>query len=171
MGILAFLTASRLKGELTRQRDEIARLHQMLDVEVAQKQETEKQYAEQQQHIQQKTDDQLQKIEALSAECRQLKLQLAEDRKKIQAEAENKVKEMDIRLATLRQELEDKHNHHAKVNQQNATLVEKSNQLDARLSEMATSLQQSENRIQELIEEKKKLEIDLQKIMGNLTRW
>jgi chromosome segregation ATPase len=171
MGILAFLTASRLKGELTRQRDEIARLHQMLDMEVAQKQETEKQYAEQQQHIQQKTDDQLQKIEALSAERRQLKLRLAEDRKKIQAEAENKVKEMDIRLATLRQELEDKHNHHAKVNQQNATLVEKSNQLDARLSEMATSLQQSENRIQELIEEKKKLEIDLQKIMGNLTRW
>ena len=77
MGILAFLTASRLKGELTRQRDEIARLHQMLDVEVAQKQETEKQYAEQQQHIQQKTDDQLQKIEALSAERRQLKLRLA----------------------------------------------------------------------------------------------
>ena len=39
MGILAFLTASRLKTELTRQRDEIARMHQMLDLEVAQRQE------------------------------------------------------------------------------------------------------------------------------------
>ena len=35
MGILSFLTASRLKAELTRQRDEIARMHQMLDLEVA----------------------------------------------------------------------------------------------------------------------------------------
>ena len=50
MGILAFLTASRLKVELTRQRDEIARLHQMLDMEVALKQEAEKQ-AEAQQRL------------------------------------------------------------------------------------------------------------------------
>jgi hypothetical protein len=52
MGILAFLTASRLKAELTRQRDETARLHQMLDMEVAQKKEVEKRFDEQQKQIQ-----------------------------------------------------------------------------------------------------------------------
>ncbi|HCV23170.1 MAG TPA: hypothetical protein DGN59_06905, partial [Candidatus Latescibacteria bacterium] len=47
MGIFAFLTSSRLKAELTRQRDEIARLHQMLDMEVSQRQEAERQTEEQ----------------------------------------------------------------------------------------------------------------------------
>ena len=42
MGIFAFLTTSRLKTELTRQRDEIARLHQSLDLETTQKLEAEK---------------------------------------------------------------------------------------------------------------------------------
>ncbi|MBT6148294.1 MAG: hypothetical protein HOH74_22870, partial [Gemmatimonadetes bacterium] len=47
MGILAFLTSSRLKAELTRQRDEIARMHQMLDMEVSQRQEAENKTEEQ----------------------------------------------------------------------------------------------------------------------------
>lgn len=89
MGLFAFLTASRLKAELTRQRDEIARLHQSYDLEVAQKQEADKQ----------------------------------------------------------------------------ARLLEK------RLNELASSLQQSENRIKELEGEKQSLEADLNKIMGNLNRW
>ena len=46
MGIFAFLNASRLKGEIIRQRDEIARLHQILDAEANQKKEAEKQVAD-----------------------------------------------------------------------------------------------------------------------------
>ncbi|HIG53765.1 MAG TPA: hypothetical protein EYG11_17190 [Candidatus Latescibacteria bacterium] len=189
MGILAFLTASRLKAELTRQRDEIARLHQMLDVELSQKQEMEKQFAEQQQQIQQQNADQQQQIKSLTEEQKLLKVKQAEqsehaqekrkrlkaeldvDRQKIQTDAEGKVNEMNIRLSTLRQELDDKQDQRAEITEKNTNLAKKSSQLDAHLNEMAAALQQSEDRINQLVEEKKQLEVDLQKIMGNLTRW
>ena len=38
-------------------------------------------------------------------------------------------------------------------------------------NEMATSVQSSEERIRELEDEKQELQKDLDKIMGNLTRW
>ena len=41
----------------------------------------------------------------------------------------------------------------------------------ARDNEMATSVQSSEERIRELEDEKQELQKDLDKIMGNLTRW
>ena len=41
-GCFSFLTASKLKAEITRQRDEIARLHQTHDAEIALKQQAEK---------------------------------------------------------------------------------------------------------------------------------
>ena len=178
MSILAFLTASRFKTELTRQRDEIARLHQMLDMEVAQKQEAEKQFADQQQQIQTLTEKRQQFKTQLAdrdaqaqIERKKLKDQLATERDKTQAKADGKLHEMNIRLSTLGQELDERQNQRAEVTEQNAKLAERAGQLNERLNEMAASLQQGEERIKDLEEEKIQLEVDLQKIMGNLTRW
>jgi chromosome segregation ATPase len=189
MGILAFLTASRLKAELTRQRDEIARLHQMLDMEFVQKQEAEKQIEEHQRQVQslseerRKLKDQLKEIETKSVEDKkQLKSQLEQDRKRFKEEAANKIgeteaqlaktrKEAETQITTLRKELEEKQKQRYESSEQNATLAEKVKGLETRLQEQTDLLQKSEARIEQLQSEKSTLEIDLKKIMGNLTRW
>jgi chromosome segregation ATPase len=55
--------------------------------------------------------------------------------------------------------------------EQNAVLAEKLAELEQRLAEQADESQANEMRINQLESEKKTLEIDLNKIMGNLTRW
>lgn len=178
MGILSFLTASRLKAELTRQRDEIARLHQMLDVETTQKQDAEKLAA-----------DHSRRIEAVTAECERQKEQQAlrekacqeeksgllkkwdSERQKLKAAGTKQVEEMETRLADLRKELDEKQRQRAETTEQNAKLAEKVAQLETQLSQAASDSRENETRIQELEEKNKSLETDLNKIMGNLNRW
>jgi chromosome segregation ATPase len=149
MGIFAFLTASRLKIELTRQRDDIARLHQWLDLETTQKLEAEK-----------------------TAETQtKLKEDLDAQRQKIQQEAEQQVHDMEVRLSTLHQEIDGKQRQRSEATEQNARLAEQTAQLETRVKELSAALNQSEDRIGELENEKTVLQTDLDKIMGNLTRW
>jgi chromosome segregation ATPase len=84
MGLLAFLGASRLKTELTRQRDEIARLHQMLDMEVVQRQDLEKHSRE---------NDR--KVRELDQECQGLKEKLKNREKSTQEERATLKKEVE----------------------------------------------------------------------------
>jgi len=178
MGILSFLTASRLKAELTRQRDEIARLHQMLDVETTQKQDAEKLAAEN-----------AKKIEAVTAECERQKEQQAlhekacqdekralvkkwdSERQELKTAGIKQVEEMESRLADLRRELDEKQRQRAETTEQNAVLAEKVAQLETQLGQAASDSRENEARIKELEEKDKALETDLNKIMGNLNRW
>ena len=132
MGILSFLTASRLKAELTRQRDEIARLHQMLDVETTQKQDAEKLAAEN-----------AKKIEAVTAECERQKEQQAlhekacqdekralvkkwdSERQELKTAGIKQVEEMESRLADLRRELDEKQRQRGETPEQNAVRAER----------------------------------------------
>lgn len=178
MGIFAFLTASRLKGEVTRQRDEIARLHQMLDSEAHQKQDAEKQLTDCTQQNQKLAEELGQLEERLRTQEKgsqegkaALRQRCEEECKKIQESSDGKLREMDARLAVLRQELEDKQRQRTEATQQNIKLAEKVTKLEARLGEITASLQQSETEIQQLEGQKRSLESDLKKIMGNLNRW
>jgi chromosome segregation ATPase len=178
MGILSFLTASRLKAELTRQRDEIARLHQMLDVETTQKQDAEKLAAES-----------TKKIAAVTAKCERQKEQQAlhektcqeeksallkkwdSERKKLKTAGAQQLEEMETRLTDLRRELDEKQRQRAETTEQNAKLAEKVAQLETQLIEAASASRENETRIKELEEKNKAMETDLNKIMGNLNRW
>jgi chromosome segregation ATPase len=178
MGLLAFLTSSQLKAELTRQRDEIARIHQILDMEVSQRQEAERQTKEQTQQMQDmesKTStlaQQLQEKEkALQQEQQRLQKQMEEEGRRLQDEAERKIRDTEVRITTLRQELDEKQRQRADVTDKNSKLAEKSAQLEQRLNEMATAVQQGGNRVRALEGEKQELQKDLDKIMGNLTKW
>lgn len=178
MGILAFLTSSRLKAELTRQRDEIARMHQMLDMEVAQRQEAER-LAEEQTKLSRDLEEQSQKLREdlqargrlLEEERADLRAQIEEEREVLQQEAEKKIHETEIRIATLRQELDDKQRQRTEVTEQNARLAQTTSQFEQRLNEMAGSVEACEQRIRDLENEKRELQQDLDKIMGDLTRW
>lgn len=161
MGILSFLTASRLKAELTRQRDEIARLHQMLDVETTQKQDAEKLAAENSK-----------KMEAATAECGRQKEQQAlhekayqkeksalvkkwdSERQELKTAGTQQLEEMETRLADLRRELDEKQRQRAETTEQNAVLAEKVAQLETQLSEAASAAKKNETRIEELEEKK-----------------
>jgi len=178
MGILSFLTASRLKAELTRQRDEIARLHQMLDVETTQKQEAEKLAAASTKQIDGKTAEceKLKKQQALrEKDCQKEKSKLLKkwdsERQDLKEASAQQLEEMEKRLADLRRELDEKQRQRAEVTEQNAKLAEKVAQLETQLNEAAAASSDSETRIKELEEKNKALEIDLNKIMGNLNRW
>jgi chromosome segregation ATPase len=178
MGLLSFLTSSRLKAELTRQRDEIARMHQMLDIEVAQRQEAEKQGASQLLHLR-SLEEEAESLRSsldddkasLDREREALQKQIAEERKKLQADAEDRVRDTDVLIATLRQELDEKQRQRTEVTEQNAKLAECYTQLEKRPNEMAASVQGCEESMRNLEEEKRELQKDLDKIMGNLTRW
>jgi predicted nuclease with TOPRIM domain len=76
-----------------------------------------------------------------------------------------------VRITTLRQELDEKQRQRADVTDKNSKLAEKSAQLEQRLNEMATAVQQGGNRVRALEGEKQELQKDLDKIMGNLTKW
>ena len=102
MGIFAFLTAGRLKTELTRQRDEIARLHQMLDIEVAVKQEAEKEVhtsSQEREAVEQKlaaVHDELKAQERkLQEEQNRIQQELDQERKKVQEEADKTIHDME----------------------------------------------------------------------------
>ena len=107
MGILSFLTASRLKAEVTRQRDEIARMHQMLDLEVSQRQEAEKHVEEQikaaqdleknQQKLRAQLED---KERALIEHKAQIAKELEEERKRLQEEVDKQIHDTDIKIET-----------------------------------------------------------------------
>jgi chromosome segregation ATPase len=178
MGILSFLPASRLKAELTRQRDKIARMHQTLDVEVAQRQEAEK-LTEDQSATMRTLEQETERLRStldedkgkLESERQSLETKLEEERKRLHAKAETRIRGTDVRISTLRQELDEKQRQRTEVTEQNAKLAERSTQLEKRLSEIAVSVQASEERIRELDDEKGELQKDLDKIMGNLTRW
>ena len=81
-----------------------------------------------------------------------------------------RIRDTDVRIATLRQELDERQGQRTEVTEQNAKLAERSTQLEKRLNEMAAAVQSSEERIRELDEEKVELQKDLDKIMANLTR-
>ncbi|MCH7945544.1 MAG: hypothetical protein IIC73_05950 [Armatimonadetes bacterium] len=178
MGILAFLTSSRLKAELTRQRDEIARMNQMLDMEVAQRQEAEKQSEDQScrmQTLEEETDVLRSSFDtdktSLKKEAQTLKRQIDEERKRLQADTEARIRDTEVRIATLREEIDERQRQRTEVTEQNAKLAERSTQLEKRPNERAATLQSSEERIRGIDQEKGELQKDLDKIMGNLTRW
>ncbi len=115
MGILAFLTASRYKAELTRQRDEIARLHQLLDVETGGRQEAE-----------QRLDGALRGSQAATEECQQLREKLKNrektlhdertrlreqadaERQRLQEQTSKQIHEAEARAEKARSEAEEK---------------------------------------------------------------
>ncbi|MSR81921.1 MAG: hypothetical protein EXS58_03240 [Candidatus Latescibacteria bacterium] len=115
MGIFTFLTASRLRTEITRQRDEIARLHQLIDLEGAHRKEAEK-FSEERgrrnqelQHENRELQIQLKAQEATFHEkSAQLKEKLESESQRLREQTTTKERDMDVRVATLRQELEEK---------------------------------------------------------------
>jgi len=157
---------------------EIARLHQMIDLEGAHRKEAEK-YAEERarktQALEQENHDlkaQLKVQEAAFQEkTAQLRERLEAEIQKLREQLAAKEKETDIRVATLRQELDEKQRQRAETTEQNARLAEKVARLEKTIEEQAGALEQQQARIAELEEEKKRLQRDLNKIMGNLTRW
>ena len=178
MGVFAFLTASKLKIELNRQRDEIARLHHLQDTEVTNKLKAEQQaeeYAEKNQLLEEECSKLREELEArekaFQKERANLKKKFESESQKIQEEKEKGIHEMEIRLSTLRQELEDKQRQRSEATEQNARLAEKIAHLETTVAELTVSLERDGNRIRELEKEKTALEGDLNKIMGNLTRW
>lgn len=78
---------------------------------------------------------------------------------------------MEVRLSTLRQEIDEKQRQRSEATEQNARLAEQTAQLETRVKELSVALNQSEDRIGELENGKTVLQADLDKIMGNLTRW
>ena len=90
---------------------------------------------------------------------------------KVQEKAEKDLHDMDVRLSTLRQELDDKQRQRAEVTEQNSVLAEKSAQLETTVADLTKSLKGGEDQIRRLEEDKRGLQTDLDKIMGNLTKW
>ena len=84
MGILSFLTASNLKTEIGRQRDEIARLRRAIEQEIDYKLEAKSQ-------VQQEAE----KTDALSEQCQSLSRQLEETREEFAQKCRALQKELD----------------------------------------------------------------------------
>ena len=178
MGIFAFLTASRLKTEITRQRDEIARLHQLIDLEGAHRKEAEK-YSEERarkcQELEHENREFLVQLKAQEATFHERSTQLKE---KVEGEAQRlreqtaaKERDMDVRVATLRQELDERQRQRSEATEQSARLAERISQLEKTLEDLRQTLQDREARIGELGAENEKLKRDLTRIMGNLSKW
>ena len=138
MGILAFLTSSRLKAELTRPRDKIARMHQMFDMELAQRQEAEKKSGDQAQTLQTLTEE----TEVLRSSLDEGKTSLEKERQTLKQQIDEiaRIRNTDVRITTLRQELDQRQRQRTKVTEQNTKLAERSTQLDKRLNEMAAAV-------------------------------
>ncbi len=178
MGIFAFLTASRLRTEITRQRDEIARLHQLIDLEGAHRKEAEK-FSEERgrrnqdlEHENRELQIHLKAQEATFHEkSAQLKEKLDSESQRLREQTTAKERDMDVRVATLRQELEEKQRQRSEATEHSARLAEKISQLEKTLDELKTTLELRESRIAELEVETEKLKRDLTRIMGNLSKW
>ena len=82
-----------------------------------------------------------------------------------------KIRNTEVRSTTLRQELDEKQGRRADVTDKNSKLAEKSAHLAQRLSEMATAVQQGEIACVRWKARSNNLQKDLDKIMGNLTKW
>jgi chromosome segregation ATPase len=178
MGVLSFLTASKLKSEIVRQRDEIARMHQVKDAEAALKQEADNKLGDAEgksQALERANAERASRIKELERSLEKArensKKSLSEELKKVQEKSEKDLHDMDVRLATLRQELDDKQRQRAEVTEQNSVLAEKSSQLEATVAELTRSVKDGLDQIRLLEEDKHGLQTDLDKIMGNLTKW
>ncbi len=178
MGIFAFLTASRLKTEITRQRDEIARLHQLIDLEGAHRKEAEK-YSEERgrkaHELEQENRElqvQLKSQETASQErSTQLKDRFEAEAQRLREQTAAKERDMDVRVATLRQELDEKQRQRSEATEQSARLAERIAQLEKALEETRQTLGEREQHIVDLGAENEKLKRDLTRIMGNLSKW
>ncbi|MBM3279355.1 MAG: hypothetical protein FJY95_14945 [Candidatus Handelsmanbacteria bacterium] len=173
-----FLTASRYKTEITRQRDEIARLHQLLDLEGAHRKEAER-----------FSEERVRRSQELETENRELQIQLkaqevtfhergAQIKEKFEIEAQrlreqttSKERDVNLRVVNLRQELDEKQRLRAEATEHSARLAERISQLEQTLEEHRRTLQEREARIDELVAENEKLKRDLARIMGNLSKW
>jgi len=139
MGVFAFLTSSKLKAELIRQRDEIARLHQIQGAEIALKKEAQKlseEQAQKNQQLEKENHDIKAQNKTLEKDIQKeraiAKKKLDEELDKIQKKVDKEIHDMEVRLSTLRQELEEKQHQRAEATEQNAVLAEKVAQLEAR---------------------------------------
>jgi len=65
-----------------------------------------------------------------------------------------KIRDTEVRSTTLRQELDEKQGRRADVTDKNSKLAEKSAHLEQRLNEMATAVQQGEDRVRAVEGEK-----------------
>ena len=97
--------------------------------------------------------------------------QIEADSQKVQEKAAKERTEVEASLASVRRELEEKQRQRAEATEQNAKLAEKTAELESSLSELRSSLEVGERRIHELESEKQALKNDLDRIMGNLSRW
>jgi len=178
MGIFSFLNASSLKAEITRQRDDIARLHQQCSAEENQRKETQNQLeqslqenldlSEQRGRLQENLAAQERKYEEGKAS---LLNQLDGERRVLQKKAEKRIQELEDRLDSLGTDLKEKTRQRNKTTEQNVQLAEKLVDLEKRLGETTLDLKEAETQISELEQQKQSLEGDLKRIMGDLNRW
>jgi chromosome segregation ATPase len=178
MGLFAFLTASRLRAELTRQRDEIARLHQLLDAEGEQRQESEKlsaQYLRENETIVERGRELEDRMERQDAVCKEEKLmlrkQLDDERAEIRQEADLRVREVEASVSELRQELAQKELQRDQAAAECVGLSERASELQRQGDDVSAQLATCRSRVAELEAENKRLELDMKRIVGNLSRW
>ncbi|MFA6111302.1 MAG: hypothetical protein WDA75_21300 [Candidatus Latescibacterota bacterium] len=81
------------------------------------------------------------------------------------------MREAEARLTALRQHLEEKQRRESESEEQCAGQAQKLTDLEEQVSRLSSSLVAEQTRIAELETEKKTLQADLARIMGNLTRW
>ena len=101
----------------------------------------------------------------------QLKEKFETEAQRLREQTAVKERDMDVRVATLRQELEEKQRQRSEATEQSARLAEKISQLEKALEEQNTQLQEREGRIAELEVDTERLKRDLTRIMGNLSKW
>jgi chromosome segregation ATPase len=176
MSIFSFLTASRLKAEIAQQHNEITRYKvelyetieglrkQMADQESNSQTERETLTKEHTEQIEQQTKQHAEELERLTKQHEEACKQQAND-------AEHRDKEAHERTKSLRRELEEEQIRQAELKTENANLIQHKTRLESQVSELNDAIFSKQKCIIELEEQNGHLKRDVDKIMGNLTKW